>query len=76
MAARAGNPGPILEWLFVFVAALLPITVLLAVTQVHEPDQVVIPRRKPSFLQSMKVIRRNGTVRVICKEPRHKQRQG
>jgi ribosomal protein L36 len=23
-----------------------------------------------------KVIKRNGTVRVICSEPRHKQRQG
>ncbi|MEG3639773.1 50S ribosomal protein L36 [Magnetococcus sp. PR-3] len=23
-----------------------------------------------------KVIRRNGSVRVICKNPRHKQRQG
>ena len=23
-----------------------------------------------------KVIRRNGVVRVICKDPRHKQRQG
>ena len=66
MAARAGNPGAILEWLFIFVAAILPITVLLAVTVVHEPDQVVIPRRKPSFLASMKVIRRNGPfVRLI-----------
>jgi len=25
---------------------------------------------------SCKVIRRNGVVRVICKNPRHKQRQG
>jgi len=23
-----------------------------------------------------KIIRRNGVVRVICKDPRHKQRQG
>ncbi|MBL10382.1 MAG: 50S ribosomal protein L36 [Acidiferrobacteraceae bacterium] len=23
-----------------------------------------------------KIIRRNGSVRVICKNPRHKQRQG
>lgn len=23
-----------------------------------------------------KIIKRNGTVRVICSEPRHKQRQG
>ncbi|MDP6727593.1 MAG: 50S ribosomal protein L36 [Candidatus Thioglobus sp.] len=23
-----------------------------------------------------KIIKRNGVIRVICKEPRHKQRQG
>jgi large subunit ribosomal protein L36 len=26
--------------------------------------------------ESCKVIRRHGVVRVICKNPRHKQRQG
>ena len=26
--------------------------------------------------RNSKIIRRNGTVRVICKDPRHKQRQG
>jgi len=26
--------------------------------------------------RNCKVIRRHGTVRVICKDPRHKQRQG
>jgi ribosomal protein L36 len=26
--------------------------------------------------RNCKIIRRNGVVRVICKEPRHKQRQG
>ena len=26
--------------------------------------------------RNCKVIRRNGVVRVICKDPRHKQRQG
>ena len=26
--------------------------------------------------RNCKVIRRNGAVRVICKDPRHKQRQG
>ena len=68
MAARAGNPGVILEWLATFVLVALPITVFLAVGFVREPDQVVIPRRKPSFLASIKVIRRNGPfVRlVIC----------
>ncbi|MGA1561439.1 MAG: 50S ribosomal protein L36 [Gammaproteobacteria bacterium] len=25
---------------------------------------------------SCKIIRRNGVVRVICKDPKHKQRQG
>ncbi len=66
MAARAGNPGPILEWMFIFVAVILPTTVFIAVVFVHEPDQLVIPRRKPSFLASLKVIRRNGPfVRLI-----------
>jgi large subunit ribosomal protein L36 len=26
--------------------------------------------------RNCKIIRRNGVVRVICKDPRHKQRQG
>jgi large subunit ribosomal protein L36 len=26
--------------------------------------------------RNCKIIRRKGTVRVICKDPRHKQRQG
>jgi large subunit ribosomal protein L36 len=26
--------------------------------------------------RNCKIIKRNGTVRVICKDPRHKQRQG
>jgi large subunit ribosomal protein L36 len=26
--------------------------------------------------RNCKIIKRNGVVRVICKEPRHKQRQG
>ncbi|MEV8793486.1 50S ribosomal protein L36, partial [Mesorhizobium ciceri] len=26
--------------------------------------------------RNCKVIKRNGTVRVICSEPKHKQRQG
>jgi len=36
-------------------------------------------RVKPSvkkICRNCKVIRRNGVVRVICKEARHKQRQG
>ena len=68
MAARAGNPGVILEWLAIFVMVLLPVTVFFAVSFVREPDQVIIPRRKPDFLTSIRVIRRNGPfVRlVIC----------
>lgn len=26
--------------------------------------------------ENCRIIRRNGVIRVICKEPRHKQRQG
>ena len=26
--------------------------------------------------RNCKIVRRNGVVRVICKDPRHKQRQG
>ena len=29
-----------------------------------------------SVFSQYKIIRRNGVVRVICTEPRHKQRQG
>lgn len=66
MAARAGNPGAILEWLAIFVLIALPVTVLLATLFVSEPDQVVIPRRPPNFLASIKVVRRNGPfVRLI-----------
>ncbi|MCK4950563.1 MAG: 50S ribosomal protein L36 [Gammaproteobacteria bacterium] len=28
------------------------------------------------FCRNCKIVRRKGVVRVICKEPRHKQRQG
>ncbi len=68
MAARAGNPGQILVWLCIFVGSLLPITVILACVFVREPDQVVIPREKVSFLASMKVIRRNGPFMrlIVC----------
>lgn len=68
MAARAGNPGVILEWLAIFVLVALPLTVFFAVMFVHEPDQVVIPRRKPSFIASIKVIRRNGPFMrlIVC----------
>lgn len=68
MEARAGNPGVILDWLAIFIMVALPVTVFFATSFVKEPDQIVIPRRKPSFLASLKVIRRNGPfVRlVVC----------
>lgn len=28
------------------------------------------------FCRNCKIIRRNGSIRVICKDARHKQRQG
>ncbi|MEZ0385649.1 MAG: 50S ribosomal protein L36 [Verrucomicrobium sp.] len=36
-------------------------------------------RVRPSvkrLCESCRIIRRKGTVRVVCKNPRHKQRQG
>jgi GPH family glycoside/pentoside/hexuronide:cation symporter len=68
MASRAGNPGVILEWLAAFVVVVLPLTVLLAVTSVSEPDQIVIPRRKPTLKESFSVVRRNGPFMrlIIC----------
>ena len=66
MASRAGHPGVILEWLAAFIMIALPVTVVIAVTQVSEPEHKVIPRRKPSLRDSMLVIRRNGPfVRLI-----------
>ena len=68
MEARAGNHDVILQWLTIFILAALPITVFFGTVFVKEPSQVVIPRRKPSFIASLRVIRRNGPfVRlVVC----------
>ena len=68
MEARAGNLDVILQWLTIFILAALPITVFFGTVFVKEPSQVVIPRRKPSFIASLRVIRRNGPfVRlVVC----------
>ena len=68
MDARAGNLDVILDWLSTFVLFALPVTIVVALVFVREPDQVVIPRRKPSFRASLKVVRRNGPyVRlVVC----------
>ena len=66
MASRAGNPGVILEWLAWFIIVALPVTVLIAVIFVAEPEQKVIPRRKPTFKASLSVVRRNGPfIRLI-----------
>ena len=68
MDARAGNLDVILDWLSTFVLVALPVTIVVALVFVREPDQVVIPRRRPSFRASLKVVRRNGPyVRlVVC----------
>ena len=68
MDMRAGNLSVILGWLSTFVLVALPVTVLIALAFVREPDQVVIPRRKTSFRANLKVVRRNGPyVRlVVC----------
>ena len=68
MDTHAGNLDVILDWLSTFVLFALPVTVFVALAFVREPDQVVIPRRKLSFLASLRVVRRNGPyVRlVVC----------
>ena len=42
---------------------------------IREPHMKVRPSVKP-MCDKCKVIRRHGVVRVICENPRHKQRQG
>lgn len=45
----------------------------------RETDPFHAMKVRPSvkrLCESCRVIRRNGVVRVICKNPRHKQRQG
>ncbi len=66
MASRAGNPKVILNWLAIFILIALPLTVLIAVIFVDEPEQKVIPRRKPTLKESISVVRRNGPfIRLI-----------
>ena len=55
MSARAGNPGAILVWLALFIVVALPVTALITTLFVREPDQVVIPRRKPTFIASVRL---------------------
>ena len=35
-----------------------------------------VKKKKKKICDKCKVIRRNGVVRVICENPKHKQRQG
>ncbi|MCZ6620156.1 MAG: MFS transporter [Gammaproteobacteria bacterium] len=60
MAERAGNIDVILNWLANFVLVLIPVTFVMACMFVPEPAQQVIPRRKPTFLASLRVVKRNG----------------
>jgi Na+/melibiose symporter-like transporter len=60
MAERAGHIDVILNWLANFVLVLIPVTFVMAISFVPEPDQQVIPRRKPTFLASLRVVKRNG----------------
>jgi large subunit ribosomal protein L36 len=43
--------------------------------QQQESNMKVLASVK-KMCRNCKIIRRNGVVRVICKDPRHKQRQG
>ncbi|MCZ6460344.1 MAG: MFS transporter [Gammaproteobacteria bacterium] len=60
MQERAGHIDVILQWLANLVLVLIPVTFLMALLFVPEPAQQVIPRRKPTFLASLRVVRRNG----------------
>jgi large subunit ribosomal protein L36 len=45
------------------------------VTSEEETEMKVLASVK-KICRNCKIIRRNGVVRVICTDPRHKQRQG
>ncbi|MBV1879871.1 MAG: MFS transporter [Pseudomonadales bacterium] len=66
MKTRAGHIDVILEWIANLVLVAIPLTIGLAVYFVPEKEQMVIPRRKPTFLASLRVVRRNGPyIRLI-----------
>jgi large subunit ribosomal protein L36 len=44
--------------------------------QVHEEDAMKVRPSVKKICDKCKVIRRKGVVRIICENPRHKQRQG
>ncbi len=60
MQARAGHIDVILEWLAWFVLIVLPLTVFLALYFVPEARVQVQPRKYTNFVQSLRVIKRNG----------------
>ncbi len=60
MEERASHIDVILSWLANFVLVLIPVTFVMALLFVPEPAQKVIPRRKPTFIASLRVVRRNG----------------
>jgi large subunit ribosomal protein L36 len=41
-----------------------------------EEDSVKVKPSVKKICERCKVVRRQGTVRIICTNPRHKQRQG
>ena len=44
-----------------------------------ERDSIITMKVRPSvkkICQKCKIIRREGVIRVICENPKHKQRQG
>ncbi len=68
MQTRAGHIDVILEWLAIFVLIAIPVTVATALILVPEPEQVAIPRKRPTFVKSLRVVRRNGPFMrlIIC----------
>jgi len=43
---------------------------------VGEENEMKVLASVKKMCRNCKIIRRNGVVRVICSDPRHKQRQG
>ncbi len=66
MASRAGHIDVILRWLANFILVAIPVTVIIALALVPEPKQKIIARTKPKFIESLRVVKRNGPfIRVI-----------
>jgi large subunit ribosomal protein L36 len=42
----------------------------------HEEREMKVSASVKTICRNCKIIRRKGVVRVICTDPRHKQRQG